>query len=318
MRLMAGGAIKVGIMGAGRMAQGYDAPGSQAVHTHAGAILRDSRFVLGGFFDVDPDKASVAEEKWGCAASPRDRNVWLRLGWDVVCIATPTGAHLSDLNDTLGIAPRAIVVEKPLLADPEALAAAFSKAKSFGCAVFVNYSRRFDPVVRTMAKQIKEGWGGRPLFAVCAFSGAATNSASHAIDLLEFFWNFERSDLTKSSGESALLTLDGPTGPCQLALFSDSRLKTYLWEMAVYCENATLRFTGAPEHLILEEAKPYPGFAGYTGRAEVRKVELDASAALLSLWDFVAQSCLGAPDVAVETERSQKFVAQTLGLIGSQ
>ena len=63
--------LKVGIMGAGRIAQGFDYPGSEKILTLAHAVRESDRFVLGGFYDLHQDRAERAEEKWTCPASPR-------------------------------------------------------------------------------------------------------------------------------------------------------------------------------------------------------------------------------------------------------
>jgi predicted dehydrogenase len=85
--------VIVGILGAGRIAQSFDAPGAAHVLSLAHAVSRSTAFRLGGFFDVRAERAVAAERRWGCAPSPRTREAWLDSGWDVVCIATPEAAQ---------------------------------------------------------------------------------------------------------------------------------------------------------------------------------------------------------------------------------
>ena len=84
--------LVVGILGAGRMAQGFDDPGSPHVLSLAHAVQASRGFSLGGFFDQRPERAEAAERRWSCPPSPRARAAWLSQPWDVVLIATPDTA----------------------------------------------------------------------------------------------------------------------------------------------------------------------------------------------------------------------------------
>ena len=61
--------LVVGILGAGRMAQGFDDPGSPQVLSLAHAVQASRPFRLGGFFDRRPERAEAAEHRWGCLPS---------------------------------------------------------------------------------------------------------------------------------------------------------------------------------------------------------------------------------------------------------
>ena len=81
--------LRVGILGAGMMAQGFDRPGSARVLSMAHAFNRSGVFTLGGFFDLQQERAEAAERTWGVVPSPRHRLEWLDADWDIVYIATP-------------------------------------------------------------------------------------------------------------------------------------------------------------------------------------------------------------------------------------
>src|SRR5262252_5059042 len=61
--------LVVGILGAGRMAQGFDDPHSPHVLSLAHAVHVSPGFRLGGFFDRRPERAELAERRWGCPQS---------------------------------------------------------------------------------------------------------------------------------------------------------------------------------------------------------------------------------------------------------
>jgi predicted dehydrogenase len=104
----------VGILGAGRIAQGFDKPGDSRILTLAHAVTRCPRLCLGGFYDCCLTATRKAERKWKTPPSPRNREEWLGAGWDIVCIATSDDSHAKDLSDVLNHSPKAILVEKPL------------------------------------------------------------------------------------------------------------------------------------------------------------------------------------------------------------
>ena len=56
---------KVGVVGAGRIAAGFDSLGDELVLTHAHAVKREPRLELVGFWDLNNQASLDAAAKWG-------------------------------------------------------------------------------------------------------------------------------------------------------------------------------------------------------------------------------------------------------------
>src|SRR6185503_4409517 len=171
--------LVVGILGAGRMAQGYDDPHSPHVLSLAHAVHVSPGFRLGGFFDRRPERAELAERRWGCPPSPRARAEWLGRPWDGVLIATPDAEHGADLHDVLARKPRGIVVEKPVATDGAEGLRLLEDAERLGVPVLVDFPRRWHSGVAAVARDIAAGRLGTPIAATLTYSGGAAHSEIH-------------------------------------------------------------------------------------------------------------------------------------------
>ena len=260
--------LSVGIMGAGRMAQGFDAPGSKDVLSLAHAVQCTTGMMLGGFYDIDPARAQIAEQRWVVRESPRQRDIWLDSGWDIICIATPDDRHGSDLADALARRPRAIVVEKPLSTDLNEAIDLLQQAVALGVPVLVDFPRRFHGGVETVAGMIERGELGNPLSASFAHSGSAVHSGVHLFDLFHQWWDRNwQVEHAGCSGDTNLLALrDGSINlPLTIARLPGDPY--FLWDMSILCQGGQIVLTRKPE--VLEVNVPvtqllYPDFQGLT------------------------------------------------------
>lgn len=301
------GAVKqiltVGIMGAGRMAQGYDGPGSAKAMSHMGAIMRHPRFSVGGIFDIDAQKAEAAEARWQCPPSPRGRSTWLAQGWDIVCIATPSAHHATDLADVIKSDVRGILAEKPLVLEPAVGEELLIRAGDAGLAILVNYPRRYHSEVRRLKALAAEGGIGAPLSFCFTGNGDRIDGVSHALDLLHQIWGFSECRGLAGAGSALLVELRGPAGACTGLVHTETRFTTYLWDLTVQLPDTTIRWHGSPEFLTLETPQPHPEYEGYLGRTEGHSASMEDEDLLTAVWSqlaaavddpVVARRCLAA------------------------
>jgi predicted dehydrogenase len=261
--------MRVGILGAGRMAAGFDAPGAPRVLTLAHAVTRSSVFELGGFFDTVAGRAASAEAKWRCQPSPRDREAWLDAGWDVVCIATPDAEHARDLGDVLARKPRGVVVEKPLALDCDEGLRLLDRADALGVPVVVDFPRRWHSAVAALARDVAEDRLGQPRAAAFAYSGTAARAASHMLDLFQRVWgDWNVAAATNDRGASPLIFRRGST-TVPATFIELPAPGAYVWELHVYCERGKVELSHSPEILEVSGVGPhadYPGFSVLTPR----------------------------------------------------
>ena len=277
--------LVVGIMGAGAMAQGFDAPGAAHVVTLAHATARTPGFVLGGFYDVTAEQSEVAERKWGSPPSPRERAAWLAQPWDVVCIATPDAQHAADLSDVLARKPRAVVVEKPAAEDPGDAVMLLEQAERLGIPVVVDFPRRWHSGVDMVRRAVDDGRLGEPVAAVFVYSGGAVHNAGHMVDLFHTWWGGAWS---VSRGGPGTLLLERPGRRVTASFVDLGRHPHYVWEMHVYCERGKVELARSPEVLEVSRAAAHPVYATFSVLTAAERVDMEDEPLLPRLFHQVA------------------------------
>jgi hypothetical protein len=256
-------ALRVGIMGAGRMAQGFDAPGEGQALSLAHAVERSSDMALGGFYDQDAARSVAAERKWNCPETPRARDAWLAEGWDVIFIATPDAQHDQDARDAIAQAPQAVLVEKPLALDADSAIQILQAARTSNTALMVDYPRRHHSAAAAVTQLFTDGTVGHPVAVSGVFSGAPAHAAVHMLDLFRHWcpgWSVTGANGAMGS-HVVELQKDGRRIPCTLvSLPYDDH---YVWEFALFCEHGRVRLSESPERLDISLPHAHPAYVDF-------------------------------------------------------
>lgn len=299
------GALRVGIMGAGRMAQGFDAPGDGPVLSLAHAVTRTPGLALGGFYDRQPARAAAAEIRWGCPATPRKRTAWLAAGWDIVAIATPDAQHGADLRDALAHRPRAVLVEKPLAVDSREAEALLDAARQNDIALMVDFPRRVHSASDAVAKHIADGSLGAPVAASFVFSGEPAHSAIHMLDLLYAWWGSWSVAAAARCTASTLVELRregmAMTG-CFVSLPADDH---YVWEMTVHCEKGRVQLADSPEWLELSLTRPHPLYPEFDVLYPVLRADMEGE-------PLLERTMASLREIATDREAAQRQFAHEI------
>lgn len=254
----------VGIMGAGRIAQGLDQPGDPFVLTLAHAVSASDDFSLGGFFDIDSRRVKAAEQKWGCQASPQNRAEWLNQQWDVVCIATPDNQHAADLRDVLRKKPKAVMVEKPVATDSTVADDLLHEAYRLGIPVFVNYPRRWHSGILKVAEIIRTDAFGRPVTATFVYSSGLSHNGVHMLDFFHGQWGGEWNVKFVSRQDNVTCLSFEHGNDTVEAVFIEAPLKgCYVWEMQIYCTGGKVELSNSPEVLTVWVPQSHPVYRSY-------------------------------------------------------
>lgn len=256
--------LSVGILGAGRIAAGFDSPAASRVLTLAHAVCSSTRLRLGGFFDARPGRAAEAERKWGCGPSPRQRTAWLDAGWDVVFVATPDAAHAMDVRDVIRRRPRALLVEKPLAVDDREALELIQLAKRAGVPMLVSFPRREHPAIRRVTRLLRGGRLGAIRRITGLYSGGVRHNGVHLLDLVAEWQPGVRSirDVCSRPG-GVHLELRTEAGVVPLVLFDAAQPGCYVWELRVETERGRIDLAGAPEVLRLSHLGDHPYYPGF-------------------------------------------------------
>lgn len=256
----------VAILGAGRIAAGFDTPESEAVLTHAHAVTQNARLTLVGITDTDAEKGAREAEKWGTTFYPNAEAMLAELHPDIVIIATPDATHADLLIQTLSHTPKLVILEKPALTDPADAVRVTEAAK--GTPIIVNFRRRFDPVVQTLAAALAAGTYGKVLAARGLYSKGILHTGSHMVDLARLFFG----EMLAASPYAAVKDWEGePTVSgsatfercAQFSLTAGDERAYSIFELEILTEKARLRFRDEGMILETETVIDDPLYSGY-------------------------------------------------------
>jgi predicted dehydrogenase len=175
---------------------------------HAQAIRETPDASLIGVADLIEERVRRFAEKHDAGYwTTHVENLMARPDIHVVCITTPSGAHLEPALAAIG-AGKHLVVEKPLEVTLERVDTLLSAAERAGVRVTAIFQNRFGPGAQAVKKAIEQGRLGRLVLASAYVKwhrppeyyrgnwhgsltldggGALMNQAIHAVDLLQWF-----------------------------------------------------------------------------------------------------------------------------------
>ena len=104
----------------------------------------------------------------------------------MVSIGVPTELHASVFDQVLAQRPKAILLEKPIASTVAQATALVERAEASGCAVLVNYMRRFEPGVRELKRRLDAHELGDIYKATVWYAKGLSNNGSHFVKLLSF------------------------------------------------------------------------------------------------------------------------------------
>jgi hypothetical protein len=312
--------LTVGILGAGRIAAGFDSPDDIPVRTLAHAVKRTPQLALAGFFDRQPGRAAEVEAKWGCPRSPRDRLAWLAKGWDVICIATPDAAHAADLREVLARRPRAVLVEKPLATRDDEATELLRLARKLSVPLLVDFPRREHPAVRAVTRALRSGKLGeiRRITGLC--SGGIRHNGVHQLDLVAEW--FPRVDSVRKLGggpTELLLELCAGSRRVPFWLTEATQPGCYVWELRIETERGRVELSGSPERLCVSRPGPHPNYPGFTALLPKRERPMETEPLLLHVLGRLAKlaTCPAAARAQWELElERQRFFTKVFAHLG--
>jgi predicted dehydrogenase len=152
--------LTVAIVGAGRIAGGYDQDKldkSPGVFTHAGAYVRDGRFALKTVIDKDRKKALRFAGEWRVENTGTDLTALCQTRHDVVSVCTPDHTHAPLITALIkSQAAKTVFAEKPLAMSAAEIQDIQRFSKEYNVNVVVNFQRKFDSAHRRLQNLIAE------------------------------------------------------------------------------------------------------------------------------------------------------------------
>ncbi len=240
--------LRVGIIGLGRMACGYDRPEGEVIQTHVKACLAHPGLELAVISDRDLVQAAKVKSTWDLAASIVHPDEFPGSELDIVCISSPRETHLPLLVQLSAAPPRLIFCEKPLAQSVADAREAVARLDRGGCMLAVNYLRRWIPGLAGWLREARAGALGALLMANATYSGGFWNNASHALDILAAALGDAAGDIRLAAppihdrgSEDPTLTLTFTLGGACVRLHGvDGRIAT-VFEVDMLFEKARIR-----------------------------------------------------------------------------
>ncbi len=260
-------AYSVVIVGAGRIAGGYDRPGDDQVLTHLHGISREPRFSCTGLVDCDPERAKELAARWGVPVAS-DLDAALESPVDMLVIATPDATHAHYLEKALGRDVSLVLCEKPLTGSFSETRSLVERFGAAGKALAVNYQRRFENSVQELRARIRTGTLGRPLAGVLWYSKGVLHNGSHGVDLLRYLFGEVQQAMGRRRVEDFVSADPSIGGTLRFAdldvelVAADERCFS-LFELDLVFEKGRYRYTLGGMNLERYGVLPDPVFAGY-------------------------------------------------------
>lgn len=250
---------RVAIIGAGRIAAGFDTPDSQHILTHAHAFSKNPRTELAGFFDVDAKKSAAEAKKWS-TNSYASLEELLAAKPDIVVIASPDDTHASLLRTVAAQKVRLVVCEKPIAtteADTETLRNAIE------IPVIVNFRRRFDPVAMEIAAELSEVISARGIYTT-----SLLHNGSHMLDLARLFFGevISHQKLYDERGQEGGAAIGAYLSfeRCQHFFLMTGDARAYdVFDLEIFCESKRIRFFDEGMRVVEQHVVTDPIFEEY-------------------------------------------------------
>lgn len=174
------------LIGAGRIGMLLeDDPKRLKPATHFGMWAAHPRARLAAVCDNDPEKLEIAKVRLpGVRAYTSPEALLDEVKPDVVSIATWKDTHYAMAKLALERGVPAIVLEKPIAERREHAKEIVEEASRRGVHVLVNHRRRFDPLVRQLRDDLKNGLIGEILQVSCCYVYGLVTTGTHLIDTL--------------------------------------------------------------------------------------------------------------------------------------
>jgi predicted dehydrogenase len=180
--------LRVLIVGCGNIGGTFDQvrlPADSPL-THAGAFSQDARFTIAACVEPDNERRDKFMKTWNVPLgfSSLSELIDLDEQFDIISLCSPTACHINDLEIALGLKPKLIFCEKPLTKFLSESVRLVEECSKFNIPLAVNHTRRWDPDISKLQKDINAGLWGQLRSVNGIYNKGILNNGSHMLDLL--------------------------------------------------------------------------------------------------------------------------------------
>lgn len=302
---------KAVIIGAGRIACGFDAPDSKQVLTHAHALTADPRVILSGITDIDSVKGKKEAKKWKTEFFEDHHSMLTSIKPDIVVIATPDHAHKDMLLEVLAYKPKVVILEKPAVNKKSDIRIVRTASRNPYTEIIVNFRRRFDPTVEQIRDDLIKGRYGSVLSASATYTKGVLHNGSHVIDLARYLFGEMKTSKTFFAvddfpeGDPSLGGIATFERCPQFYLMTGDERSFYILEFEILTEKRRIRFIDEGRRCVTQKVVADTVYKGdqVLGESKVIKTKLP---------DAMRNMVAHAVRVADKSERSRASIEDAL------
>ncbi|NLT23685.1 MAG: Gfo/Idh/MocA family oxidoreductase [Syntrophorhabdus sp.] len=261
---------RAAIIGLGQIGQGfdYDRLDDAVVATHASGYTYHPGYELVGAVDPDGAQRKRFEEKFRRPSFVDMSSLMAESNPEVFSIATPAAQHLSVFVDIMRYRPAAVLCEKPIAASVADGRKMQAMAEECGCALAVNYMRRYEPGSVEVRRTIAERELGEVFKGAVWYSKGLVNNGSHFVDLLRYWLgDVDEVKITdqgrKWNGTDPEPDLCLKFNGVPIYLLAGREELFSIGKMELMCERGSIVYADSGNLIEVRRTYPSPLFKGY-------------------------------------------------------
>ena len=274
------------IIGAGRIASGFDNPKNPLVLTHAHAYYLQKKIHTFGFYDTDNIKANIEAKKWSVSAYKTLEEALRILKPEIISICTPDFDHFKTIEKVLMSEhkPGIIICEKPLTFKVEDNKKLSKLLNKHGIKILVDHTRRFDKDVQKISKNLHDGKYGSVISASAHYGKGVVHNGTHIIDLARYFFGevkdlkvlYSHKDFQNQTDQTVSAYMVFESCPQFFLIAGNEKYYSY-FQFEILCEKRKICFYDLGFSVLEQEVINDPIYPGYTilGKSKSRKTNFD-------------------------------------------
>lgn len=254
--------ISVGIIGLGKISVSNtkNAEKAQTTLTHASTIKSLANFELKYGIDVSPEARENFEQSYHAPAFDSKSVGELRGKADFLVVATNTETHLEAIELAMKLAPKLILLEKPVDISLSRSSEILQIQNKFGIPIVVNYQRNCDPVFRDIRERVINKRVSSETRIVAFFSGEWLNIGSHLVSLTQFLFGDKDVKSLYSNLRDDILILSSPYGKAHIVNLGDGKENVFV--MRIHGSDMHIEYDSEKSTLRNFMAKNHDVFLG--------------------------------------------------------
>ena len=248
--------ISVGIIGLGKI--GVNTPmreEAKATLTHASTISSLDNLELKYGIDVSAEARMNFEKQYHLPAHKPVKLDELTGKAELLVVATNTEKHLEAIELAMKLAPKLILLEKPVDISLSRSKKILQKQTKFRIPIVVNYQRNCDPIFWEIRERIINNINTSETRILAFFAGDWLNIGSHLVSLVQFLLGDRDVRRLHASSRDDIVVLSSPFGKGHIVNLGDGKKNVFVMRvdnsnlhMEYDSEKSTIRYFVAKNH----------------------------------------------------------------------